>query len=168
MPGNVIGVSMDLLSLASCYSKFGDHRSGSDSQLAAEEWLKGILKKLTDNVAVFEYGYQHFEATTELLLNGRPVPSMALYYEAIGAYQDCGNIELAAVEIGDDEQRAYAVIHEKQKQVRQRQCDALVVATRCANDSLYAFNVKPILKNSIPVILVPGHTGWKTRSLVKF
>ncbi len=156
MPEAAIGEIMDLLNLTSCYSTFGNHRTGSGSQLKTEDWLLATLTKLTDKVEIFDYSYQHFDAKTEMLLSGRLVPSMALYYEAVGELQACRNIDLAAVDIDEDEGRAIALIHEKKKQAAQKKRDALVVATRCASDSLYALNVNTVLNGPIPVVLIPG------------
>ncbi len=148
---------MDLFNLADSYSGFGYHRTGSDTQLRTEDWIWKMLKTLTDNVDLFDYGYQHFEVTTELLFKGRLIPSMALYYEAVGKLQDCRNIALKLVDIGEDENRAYTLIQKMRNQAVQNKRDALVVATRSANDSLYALNVNPVLKDSIAVVLIPGH-----------
>ena len=147
---------MNLFELASTYSKFGLHRTGSDSQLATEDWLVDLLESRADRVECFCFDYQHFDATTELYLDGRLLTSMPLYYEAIDELRDCKNVETAIVEISADEYDVYENIQSLLKQAGRNKCDALVVATRCANDSLCAFNVDPVLKNSLPVVLVPG------------
>ncbi|MCP4430936.1 MAG: hypothetical protein GY806_08170 [Gammaproteobacteria bacterium] len=147
---------MNLYKLASDYSKFGCHRTGSTTQLATEAWLLKTLQTFTHRLEKFEFDYQHFEAVTEVLVDGGLIPSMALYYEAVGELVDCRNFEMGSVNISWDESMAYAAIQEIQKQADQGKCDALLVATRCANDSLYAFNVFPVLKDLLPVILVPG------------
>ncbi len=147
---------MNLFELASCYSSLGFHRTGSSSQLKTEDWLLETLKEFTDEVEIFNYDYPHFEAATEVLLNGRLISSMALYYEAVGELQDCRNVDLVSVKIGEDEKGVFETIKEKKKHARQKKCDALVVATNCASDSLYAFNVNPLLNDSIPVVLIAG------------
>lgn len=152
-----IGVCMDLFSLASTYSSFGHHRTGSDSQRVTEDRLLGYLKNKADSVEFFCFDYQHFEAATECFLNGRPIPSIALYYEAVDELQGKNNIETAAVSIDIDEHEAYDKIQSLVKHSKQINCDGLVIATRCTNDSLYAFNVNPLLNDSLPVILIPGH-----------
>ncbi len=147
---------MNLFELASCYSSLGYHRTGSSSQLKTEDWLLETLKEFTDEVEIFNFDYPHFEAATEVLLNGRLISSMALYYEAVGELQDCRNVDLVSVKIGEDEKGVFETIKEKKKQARQKKCDALMVATNCASDSLYAFNVNPLLNDSIPVVLIAG------------
>lgn len=147
---------MNLFEIASSYSSFGYHRTGSQSQLKTEGWLQQCLKKLTNRVECFDYDYQHFEARTEVFINKKLIPSMALYYEAVGELRDCRNFEVTSVEISADETSDYEVIKQKQKQAGQRKCEVLVVATWGANDSLRAFNVTPLLKDTLPTVMVPG------------
>ena len=147
---------MRLYAFASDYSKFGYHRTGSSSQLAAEDWLFTGLQEAADKVRKFSFNYPHFEATSEIHLDGRLVSSMPLYYGAVGELKGCPKIETAIIDIGADEHAAYEKIQVLAKLAGINGHDALVVATRCLNDSLYAFNVTPILKNTLPVILIPG------------
>lgn len=147
---------MDLFEFARDYSNFGYHRTGSASQLTTEGWLFAYLQNRADCVEHFHFYYQHFEATCELRLDERLIVSMPLYYEAVGELKDCANVETAVINIGSDEHDVYGSMQLLAKQAGQNKRDALVVATRCANDSLYALNVQPLLKNSLPVVLVPG------------
>lgn len=147
---------MKLFEIASSYSSFGYHRTGSQSQLKTEDWLQQLLISLTGRVECFEYDYQHFEAHTEVFINKKLIPSMALYYEAIGELWGCRNIEITSVEIGADETIDYEVIKQRQKRAGQRKYKALVVATCCANDSLRALNVTPLLKDTLPTVMVLG------------
>ena len=146
---------MDLFNIAANYASFGNHRTGSESQLATEDWLTACLGPLADSVERFSFGYLHYHATTEVAVDGRVVPSMPLYYEATGKINNSNNLGIGIVKTNDEE-RAYAEILSLAKQAKNKNQDAIVIATDCDNHSLYAFNVSPKLRDSIPVVLVPG------------
>jgi len=146
---------MDLLKIASTYASFGYHRTGSKSQLATESWLMDYLSQRANSVEPFSFEYLHFDATTKLTQGGRVIQSMPLYYEAVGDFKNSGKLGIGIVDTGNEE-RAYADILSLVKQAEDKGQDALVVATACTNGSLYAFNVNPELKDSLPIVLVPG------------
>ena len=152
----IIGMLMDLFELANCYASFGDHRTGSKTQLSTEGWLFTYLTQTAKSVNYFSFDYLHFDAETSLRLNRRLIPSMPMYYQAEGEYRDKSKIATATVEVTPNEGIAFKTIQSLAQQAERNSHDALVVATHCANDSLYAFNVIPTLINTIPVVLVPG------------
>ena len=147
---------MDLFELASTYSSFGNHRTGSKAQLATEAWLSSYLNGIANQVEYFEFDYLHFNAVSEIKQNGREIASIPLYYESVNEMVHCKNVEVALVEVDFEEHSAYQNIQSLVRRARDKQADALVVATKCESNSLYALNVSPELKNSLPVILVPG------------
>lgn len=146
---------MKLFELASSFAKFGYHRTGSDSQLAAEAWLTDYLKQRGFSVQHFSFEYLHYQAATTLRQGGRVIESMPLYYEAVGEIKNSNNLAIGIVDTTDEED-AYEKILSLVKPAKSNRCDALVVGTDCASHSLYAFNVCPELKKSMPIVLVPG------------
>jgi len=146
---------MELFEIASTYASFGYHRTGSESQLATEKWLVDCLGRRANFVDLFTFEYLHFDATTKLTQGGRTIQSMALYYEAVDEIKNSDRLAVAIVD-SDNEADAYSDILSLAKRAKDKNYDALIVATICNGDSLYAFNVNPQLNESIPVVLVPG------------
>ena len=146
---------MDLFKIVSSYASFGDHRTGSNSQLATENWLMDYLNQRADSVEHFSFEYLHFDATTKLTQDGQVIPSMPLYYEAVGEIKNSDKLGIGMVDTRNEE-RAYADILSLVTEAKDKNHDALVIATDCSSNSLCALNVIPELKDSIPIVLVPG------------
>jgi hypothetical protein len=137
------------------YAGLGIHRTGTDVDRATINWFESHLRARGAKVLRQDYTFDFFEANTTVILDGCEIPSMPLYYEAIG---DVKTDNVAVGEFGDGEHGSglddtlEAMINDAMSEG----CDTLVIATRGETDGLVAINCEPMLRNRIPVVLVPG------------
>ena len=147
---------MNLYEIVRRYDQVGDHRTGSDCEAATEQWLCDTLTSLGAEVEFHEYRYEHYHAQSEVHIDQRSVISMPLYYEVVGEIRHRKNVATAAIKIEANEDRIYKRIQALTAQAKSEGREALILSTLCANESLHALNVTPVLKNTLPVILIPG------------
>ena len=148
---------MPLCDFVKTYSDFDCHRTGSEKQTATEKWLLEILEKRTNTLSRFAYTYPHFQFESSVMIEGRLVPSLPIYYEATGQIIGSKNILCEPIIITENENEVHTRINEITTRAKASGCDAVVLATTGMLDSLYAINVTPVLKNNLPVVLVPGY-----------
>ena len=155
---------MNLYDFVKTYSEFGCHRTGSEEQLATEKWLVDYLDLISDEIIKFDYPYHHFQAETKVRIEGRLIPSMPLYYEAIGEIHGSSHILTSSIKVTENESQAYREIKNISSEAKKNGYKVIIIATKGKTDSLYALNVTPQLKDTIPVILVPGYEAQKLQS----
>ncbi len=155
---------MNLVELVSSYSNFGVHRTGWEAESATNIWLEKILTDVGADVERHEFAYDRYLEETTVKINDQVIPSTALYYEAVGELQDCGNLGFGVIDIKQAELDKYTEIVAISNQAKLDGRSAVLIATRCENNSLHAFNVTPVLKNNLPTILVPGNAYNQLKS----
>ena len=143
----------DLYRIVCDYASLGNHRSGTDRDLATAEWfadLVGDLGTVTTTVVEFE----RYDARSELTVDGRPLEHLALYYEFVGDV-DTTNVAIRRLDArsGGFSRIADEVISE----ARQAGYATLVIATEHPAGDLVAINRDLAAPASgLPTLLVAG------------
>ena len=148
---------MPLSDFVKTYSDFGCHRTGCETQLATENWLLEILETRSNTLSRFNFTYPHFQFESSVMIEGRIVPSLPIYYEATGKFIGSKSILCEPIIITESENEVYTRINEITTRAKASGCGAVVLASTGMLNSLYAMNVTPVLKNNLPVVLVPGN-----------
>lgn len=144
-----------LYEIVKAYDDIGIHRTGTDVDRATLDWLAAQLRARAAKVSCQDYRFDFFSANATVILDGQEIASMPLYYEAIG---DVTTDHVAVAEFGDGEHGSglddslEMIINDASI----RGFEALVIATRGETGALVAINCAPILRNRIPVMLIPG------------
>lgn len=144
-----------LYQLVEEYADLGIHRTGTDVDRATADWFASHLRARGAKVLRQDYNFDFFDAKTTVNLNGCEIPSMPLYYEAIG---DIKTDNVAVAEFGGGEHGS-GLDDKLEVMINSAMSDgyeSLVIATRGESGGLVAINCEPKLRNRIPVILVPG------------
>ncbi len=148
------------------YSDLGIHRTGTDVDKATADWFAEQLKKRGAKVSRQEYSFDFFDGASKVILDGIEIPSMPLYYEAIGDFK---TNHVAVAEFGDGEHGSGLdnTLESMIDSAMLAGYEALVIATHGGKGNLVAINCEPKLRNRIPVILVPGRyaNALKTNSI---
>ena len=144
-----------LYQLVDEYAGLGIHRTGTDVDRATADWFASHLRARGAKVLRQNYNFDFFDATTTVNLGGHEIPSMPLYYEAIG---DMKTDNVAVAEFGGGEHGSglddslEAMINSAMSEGY----ESLVIATHGETGGLVARNCEPKLRKRIPVMLVPG------------
>jgi hypothetical protein len=137
------------------YAGLGIHRTGTAVDRATSDWLESHLRARGAQVIHQKYNFDFFDAKTTVVVGGCEIPSMPLYYEAIAKVN---TDRVAVAEFADGEHGSglddtlEAIIDDAVS----AGYEALVIATCGETGDLVAINCEPVLRNRIPVILVPG------------
>jgi len=137
------------------YAALGIHRTGTDVDRATAGWLAARLEMRGATVSRQEFSFDLFTAHTSVLLGADEIPSMPLYYQATG---ELSTNRVGVAEFGDGEHGSGldAALETIIERARSAGNEALVIATRGETGDLVAINCEPVLRNRLPVILVPG------------
>lgn len=137
------------------YADLGIHRTGTDVDRATADWIESHLRTRAANVLRQDYSFNFFEAKTRVILDGDEISSMPLYYQTIG---DLKTDNVAIAEFGDGQHGSGLdnVLETMINTAMSEGYEALVIATCGETGGLVAINCEPVLRNKIPVILVPG------------
>lgn len=135
------------------YASLGHHRSGTDRDLATAQWfadLVGDLGTVTTTVVEFE----RYDARSELLVDGRVLDRLALYYEFLG---DVDTTDVAIRRL-DPRSRGFSrVADETICEAKEAGYAALVIATEHPSGDLVAINRDlAALPSGLPTLLVAG------------
>ena len=145
---------MSLYSIVDEYASLGHHRTGTSVDRVTTEWFAAKLESLGARVEVNSFEIAVYRATWGVEIDDEEVPSLPLFYEGVGQYQTTSVArDVLHVDSYDAGFRDLPGIIES---ARKTNLDALVIATSCANDSIYAINRKPTLASGLPCVLVPG------------
>ena len=147
---------MNLINLVAAYDNLGYHRTGIYSEPDTERLLCESLTLHGCKIEFHEYSYLHFTADSCVRLNDGEIVSIPLYYESVNSVRNSSNLEIASIDTSQDEIKVYFEIQAIMRRAKRNFRDAVVLATRCESDLLHALNVTPVLKNNLPVILIPG------------
>ena len=137
------------------YAALGAHRTGTSVDYATADWFASHLQSRGAKVSHQDYTFDLFDAHTIVTLDGREILSMPLYYEAVG---DVKTDKVAVAEFGDGEhgRGLDGALETMINDAMSQGYEALVIATLGETGNLVAINCEPVLRNRIPVMLVPG------------
>ena len=135
------------------YASLGHHRSGTDHDVATAKWFADLVGDL-GTVATTAVEFERYDARSELLLDGRVLDHLALYYEFVG---DADTTDVAIRRLdprsGGFSRIASEVISEAKGAGR----EALVIATEHPGGELVAINRDlAALPSGMPTLLVAG------------
>ena len=137
------------------YAGLGIHRTGTDVDRATASWLTAQLEARGATVTRQSFDFDLFAANTRVMLGEHEIPSMPLYYQATGALT-ADRVGVTDFGNGEHGRGLDAVLEAKIDRALTAGYEALVIATRGETGDLLAINCEPILRNRLPVILVPG------------
>ncbi len=133
------------------YASLGHHRSGTDRDVATAEWfadLVGDLGTVTTTVVEFE----RYDAQSELLVDGRLLDHLALYYEFVG---DVDTTDVAVRRMDPHSGGFPRVADELIDETKRAGYAALVIATEHPAGDLVAINRDlAALPSELPTLLV--------------
>ena len=135
------------------YASLGHHRSGTDGDLATAEWfadLVGDLGTVTTTVVEFE----RYDTRHELIVDGRVLEHLALYYEFVG---DVDTTDVAIRRL-DARSGGFSVIADEViSEAKGAGHEALIIATEHPGGDLVAINRDLAARPSgMPTLLVAG------------
>ncbi|MGI0117911.1 hypothetical protein [Zooshikella sp. RANM57] len=84
MTKSSVDIRETLYELVKNYSDMGIHRVGTKVDKETINWFDEKLKALGAETELQTFEFQRFEGKSKVLLNGKEIPSLPLYYEAIG------------------------------------------------------------------------------------
>ena len=139
------------------YAALGDHRTGTKVDHDTSEWFCAQLECRGATVSRRSFDTNIYQSVWYVNIDGREVASLPLFYEGVGRHRTTDIArDVLTVNTYD------AVYPDLQGIIESaRKCGraALVVATKCANDSIYAINRIPQLASGLPTLLVPGRVS---------
>jgi hypothetical protein len=136
------------------YSAMGNHRVGTAVDAATNRWFAGQLRTMGGAIELQRFAFQRFDGTASVTIDDQPIPSMPLYYEAVGEFQS-DNPCIAALKATTGDRPSQA-LQNAIAQAKAAGNTILVIATQGADGELSTPNVYPVLGSGVPTILVPG------------
>lgn len=136
------------------YAAMGNHRVGTPVDVATNRWFADRLREGGGETEFERFTFQRFDGATSVTLDGQLIPSMPLYYEAVGQFQS-DSPRVAAVKVTTGDRPSPALMSEIAK-ARAAGDAVLVIATQGAGGELATPNVSPVIGSGVPTILVPG------------
>ena len=143
----------DLYRIVRDYAALGHHRSGTDRDLATAEWFAHLVSDLgTVTTTVVEF--ERYDTSSELLVGGRTIDHLALYYEFIG---DADTTDVAVRRLDPRSGGFPRIADELIAETKQEGCEALVIATDHPEGDLVAINRDlDAPASGLPTVLVAG------------
>jgi hypothetical protein len=136
------------------YSGMGNHRVGTPVDAATNSWFAEQLQAMGAEVELQPIKFDRFDGTTEVTIDGETIPSMPLYYEAVGeARSDAPHLAALKATTGDGPSQAFLDEIAKAKAAG---AAIAVIATEGAGGELSTPNCYPKLGSGMPTALVPG------------
>ena len=135
------------------YSDMGYHRTGTETDDTAIDWLAGLLRNAGAEVTCPPFPYSHYDAAVTITINGQCIEAMALYY----AYTGSASIRRPAfgeVNGHDAEDNISKAIITAVAQARQLGHDGLILTTDSPDDTLCGMNRQSHDVLDFPVILI--------------
>lgn len=74
----------DLYEIVATYAGFGNHLTGTRSDMATTAWLRDVLEDLDAEVKEEPFDFDRFACSIDLRADGKQVPALPLYYSALG------------------------------------------------------------------------------------
>lgn len=136
------------------YSAMGNHSVGTAVDADTNRWFADQLRTMGGAIEFQRFAFQRFDGTTSVSIDDEPIPSMPLYYEAVGEFQsDSPRVVTVKVTTGD---RPSQALQNEIAKAKVAGATLLVIATQGAEGELSTPNVYPVLGSGMPTILVPG------------
>lgn len=156
-------IGTELYGLVREYADLGIHRTGTDVDRATADWLSSHLKHGGAEFLRQAYSFTFFDGASSVRLDGDEIPSMPLYYEALGDLST-GHVGIAEYYDGEHGGGLDELLEATIDSAVLAGYDALVIATGGSRGDLVAINCVPKLRNRIPVVLVPGRYAHALRA----
>lgn len=136
------------------YSDMGKHRVGTPVDAATNTWFAEQLRAMGAKVELQPFKFDRFDSTTEVTIDGETIPSMPLFYEAVGEVQN-DTPHVAAVKVTTGDRPSQALLDEIAK-AKSAGVAIAVIATEGAAGEMSTPNCYPKLGSGMPTVLVPG------------
>lgn len=151
-----------LYGLVETYSEMGIHRVGTDVDRQTNKWFGDQLEALGGKVELQPFKFDLYESTTTVTIDGKEIPSMALYYEAVGSVEsDKPHVASLVATTGD---RTSQALTDEITKAKAAGAEIAVIATENSAGELATPNRFPKLGSGLPVVLVPGRYGDALKS----
>lgn len=146
-----------LMEVVEAYAALGNHRTCTDVDRTTRDWLCQALRSRGATVEQQAYEIPSFRASVTLTCDGRSLDVLPLYYSWNGGGQT-DRLHVAEIEDrhSDGGQSVETDISRAILDGRAAGAEAVVLATRCANQGLAALNRSPGDPLDLPVVLVRG------------
>jgi hypothetical protein len=154
----VAGQRTTAWTLVETYASFGDQRTGTEADTAVAAWLAGELSSRGAEVRCETWDVPLFDASWSVTVDGTPVTSLPVFYEAVG--DTVSDRPLCAVAPPDGP----ADLHGLERLMTEaRRTGAGAVVAASGNGRVHAVNRRPVLGSGVPVLCVaelpaPGAT----------
>ncbi len=136
------------------YSAMGNHRVGTAVDAQTNNWFANQLRAMDAEITMQPFTFDRFDGATEETIDGETIPSMPLYYEAVGETQsDRPHLATLKATTGD---RASQALQDEIAKAKTAGAAIAVIATEGAGGELSTPNCYPKLGSGMPTILVPG------------
>ena len=135
------------------YASLGHHRSGTDRDVATAAWFADLVGDL-GTVATTAVEFERYDARSELLVDGRMLDHLALYYEFTG---DIDTSDVAVRRLDPHSGGFSRIASEVISEAKGAGHEALVIATEHPGGDLVAINRDlAALPSGMPTLLVAG------------
>jgi hypothetical protein len=148
------GYGDDLYGVVRAYSDLGVHRVGTPVDAQTIAWFAKQLENRGGKVERQPFTFDRFDGTSMVTIDGREVPSMALFYEGIGDVESDSPFVAAVVAMTGD--RTSKELSDAIARAKVSGAKVAVIATKNPQGLFQTPNRIPKLGSGLPVILVPG------------
>ncbi|MDX2381789.1 MAG: hypothetical protein QNM02_18780 [Acidimicrobiia bacterium] len=83
-----LAADRSLVAIVERYSAFGAHLTGSAADVATTAWLTDLFVDIGADTTRLPYRFDRFDVESTLMVDGVTVPSLPLYYSAVGEFGD--------------------------------------------------------------------------------
>lgn len=147
----------DLYRLVRAYANLGEHRTGTQVDVATQDWFAAEALSLGGTVRRHEYSVPIFRSSAALRCHGVDVEVVPLFY----SFEGEGETERVFVVAFDDphesgNQPIESFLDDVIAAGQARGAEAILLATLCPNDGLVAMNRAPGAPLALPVFLAAG------------
>ena len=162
MTADQIADGLKAFEIVKTYSDMGHHRTGTETDAAAIDWLAGLLRNAGAEVTCPPFPYSHYDAAVTITINGQCIEAMALYYAYTGS-ASISRPAFAEVNGHDAEDNISKAIITAVTQARQLGHDGLILTTDSPDDTLCGMNRQSHDVLDFPVILIGKKDSERVR-----
>ena len=150
------GLGDRLYALVEQYAALGDHRTGTSTDERTVDWFAGQLRGLGASVELLPYGFDRYDVTWSVRVDGEEVTSLPLFYEGTGTVvTDRPATATVQVVAGS----RVPELEEVRARARAEDREAVVLATDAGTGLLCAVNRAIGPPAGVPTVCVPGALG---------
>jgi hypothetical protein len=133
----------ELFELVKTYSDMGVHSVGTEVDKQQIKWFSRQFEAIGGQVSLHTFQFDRFVGTSTVTIDGEEIPSMPLYYEAVGTFEsDTPHLAALNVAVGD---RISPEFEEEIVKAQEAGAELLVVATKNGANALTTPNRHPKL-----------------------